>query len=240
MNPKQKLESLLNKEYESENGDLYKIKLLDGMSSEEITEYKKHLPSNYLPKEIEELLKFCIGFDFYGLEAIRFDTYGQFGFEEMFPYSIPLTGDGGGNFWILDIDKKGNWNSVYYVCHDPAVIIKHAENLGQFIEQIEEFILKGNESFLSIVQEQTAIEIWNERIGIMEKNEKDYDFENEQTKFPEAYLIADLTEKPIKTGFSWGKLGANTIVIRPSDKPIWVVEKRIKQGFLSRLFNREK
>ncbi len=236
MTPKQKLESLLNNEYESENGDFYKIELFNGMTNEEIAEYKKQLPNNHLPSEIEELLRFCIGFDFYGLESVRFDTYGHFGFEEMFPNSIPLTGDEFGNFWILDIDQKGNWNSVYYVCHDPAVIIKHSEDLSEFIEQIEEFIKLGNESFLDIIRKQTVIEIWNEKLGIMEKNEKEYDFKNDKINFPEMFLIVDLTNEPIKAGFPWGKSGPNAKIVRPTDKPIWIVEKRVKHSFLSRLF----
>ena len=240
MNPKQKLESILASKYESEDGDLYKVELLDGMTNEEITEYKKQLPNNFLPTEIEELLKFSKGFEFYGLEEVRFDSFGHFGFEEMFPNSIQLAGDGFGNFWILDIDTNGNWNSVYYVCHDPAVIVKHSENLSQFIEHIDEYGKKGNESTLDIIHEQSVMQIWNEKVGIMESNEKDYDFENDQIQLPEMFLIADLTNQPIKTGFPWGKSGANTKIIRPNDKPIWIVEKKVKQGFLSRLFGGKK
>lgn len=206
------------------------------MTSEELTDYKKQLPNNFLPAEIEELLKFSKGFEFFGLEEVRFDSFGHFGFEEMFPNSIQLTGDGFGNFWILDIDTSGNWNSVYYVCHDPAVIVKHSENLSQFIEQIDEYGKKGNESTLDIIHEQTVMKIWTEKVGIMENNEKDYHFENNKIEFPEMYLIADLTDKPIKTGFAWGRSGPNTKIIKPTDKPIWIVEKKVKQGFLSRLF----
>ena len=240
MNPKQKLESILASKYESEDGDLYKVELLDGMTNEEITEYKKQLPNNFLPTEIEELLKFSKGFEFYGLEEVRFDSFGHFGFEEMFPNSIQLAGDGFGNFWILDIDTNGNWNSVYYVCHDPAVIVKHSENLSQFIEHIDEYGKKGNESTLDIIHEQSVMQIWNEKVGIIESNEQDYDFENDQIQLPEMFLIADLTNQPIKTGFPWGKSGANTKIIRPNDKPIWIVEKKVKQGFLSRLFGGKK
>ena len=84
------------------------------------------------------------------------------------------------------------------------------------------------------------MEIWDEKIGIMEKNEKDYDFEKGKIEFPEMFLVADLTDKPIKTGFPWGKSGPNTKIIRPTDDPIWIVEKRVKQGFLSRLFGGKK
>lgn len=234
------LKEMQNTEYESEDGDLYSAVLLDGMSEAEIEEYKAKLPSQYLPKDIEELLMFCRGFEFYGLDEVRFDSYGEFGFEELFPNSIPLAGDGFGNFWLLDIDSKGNWNSVYYVCHDPAVVVKHSENINQFIEHIDELGRFGQESNLDIIHEQVVFNIWQEKFGIMEQNEKDYDFEKTQIDIPEMYLIADLTDKPIKTGFPWGKSGPKTKIIRPNDKPIWIVEKMVKKNFLSKLFKGKK
>ncbi|WP_396146134.1 SMI1/KNR4 family protein [Flavobacterium sp.] len=236
MTPKQQLESILSNQYESEDGDLYKVELLDGMTDSEIENLKYRLPEKNLPNEIEDLLRFSKGFTIYGLEEIRFDSFGHFGFEEMFPKSIQLAGDGFGNFWILDIDSKGNWNSVYYVCHDPSVVVKHSENLTEFIRHVDEFGQKGSDSNLNIIHEKTVMDIWNEKVGIMEKNEKDYDFENGQIELPEIFLVADLTNQPIKTGFPWGKSGPNTKIIRPTDEPIWIVEKRLKQGFLSRLF----
>jgi len=217
MTPKQQLESILYNQYESEDGDLYKVELLDGMAESEIENLKSQLPKNNLPNEIEELLSFSRGFEFYGLEEIRFDAYGHFGFEEIFPNSIQLAGDGFGNFWILDIDSKGNWNSVYYVCHDPAVIVKHSENLVEFIKHVDEFGQKGNQSTLDIIHEKTVMETWSEKVGIMQKNKKDYDFENGQVVLPEMFLVADLTNKPIKSGFIWGKSGSITKIIRPTD-----------------------
>jgi hypothetical protein len=240
MTPKQQLESILFNKYETEDGDLFEIELLDGLTNKEIENLRSQLPQNKLPNEIEELLIFSKGFIFHGLEEIRFDSYGHFGFEEMFPYSIQLAGDCFGNFWILDIDSKGNWNAVYYVCHDPAVIVKHSENLAEFIKHIDEFGQKGNQSNLDIIHEKTVMHIWSEKVGIMEKNKKDYDFENGLVELPERFLVADLTDEPIKTGFPWGKWGSNTKIIRPNDEPIWIVEKRVKQGFLSRVFGRKK
>jgi hypothetical protein len=240
MTTKQQLESILSNQYESEDGDLYKVVLLDGMTDTELENLKGQLPNNSLPNEIEELLRFSAGFEFYGLEEVRFDSFGHFGFEELFPNSIKLAGDRFGNFWILDIDSKGNWNSVYYVCHDPAVIVKHSENLAEFIKHVDEFGLKGNQSNLDIIHEKVVMEIWDEKVGIMEKNKKDYNFENSQVELPEAFFVADLTDKPIKTGFPWGKSGPNPKIIRPTDEPIWIIEKRVKQGFLSRLFGRKK
>lgn len=236
MTPKQQLEAILTHNYQSEDGDSYQIELLAGMTQSEIENFESQLPTNTLPNEIKELLSFSKGFEFYGLEEVRFDTFGHFGFEEMFPNSVQLAGDGFGNFWILDIDSKGNWNSVYFVCHDPAVIVKHSENLVEFIKHVDEFGLKGSQSNLDIIHEKTVKDIWDEKVGIMKQNEKDYSFENGQFELPDMFLVADLTDKPVKTGFPWGKSGPNAKIIRPTDDPIWIVEKRIKKGFLSRLF----
>ena len=144
MTPKQQLESILSNQYESEDGDLYKVELLGGMTDGEIENLKSRLPNNTLPNEFDELLRFSKGFVFYGLEEVRFDAFSHFGFEEMFPNSIQLAGDGFGNFWILDVDSEGGWNSNYYICHDPAVIVKHSENLSEFIKHVDEFGQKGN------------------------------------------------------------------------------------------------
>ena len=238
MNPKQQLKSILNNEYESEDGDLFKIELLNGMSKKDIQEYKKHLPNNSLPSEIEELLEFCKGFEFFGMDEVRFDSFGHFGFEEVFPNSVQLAGDGFGNFWILDIDSKGNWNSVYYVCHDPAVIIKQSENLSEFIEQINEFGISQNDSILEIIHEQVVWDIWSEKLGGMLDDGSNYNLKSSQ--LPESFLIADLNNKPIKTGFSWAISGPKTIIVRPTDDPIWIVENKVKQSFFSRLFGKKK
>lgn len=236
MTTKEQLQSIVPNQYQSEDGELFSAELMKGISDTEINDFKSNLPCNRLPEDIEELLRFSTGFIFQGLEEIRFDTFQHFGFEELFPYSIQLAGDGFGNFWVLDIDSEGNWNCVYYVCHDPAVIVKHSENLGDFIKHVDEFGQKGNRSNLDIIHEKTVIEIWNEKIGIMEKNEQDYDFENGAIELPEIYLVADLSNKPIRTGFAWGKFASGTKIIRPNDKPIWIIEKKLKKSFLSRLF----
>ena len=241
MKPIGKIKSILNNEYESEDGDKYKVELFDGMSDNEIEEFRKNLPKNNLPKEIEELLRFAKGFNFYGLNEIRFDAFREFGFEKVFPNSINLAGDGFGNFWILDIDNNGEWKEIYYVCHDPPAIVKHSNNLSEFIHHVDEFGRLGRESNLDIIHEKIVGDIWTEKISIMEKNETDYEFSQEfMTLLPEMFMIADLSDKPIQTGFNWAKYGVNSKIIRFKDKPIWIMEKKVKQGFLSRLFNRTK
>ena len=108
----EKLKSLLTEQYVTEDGDEYKIELLAGLTDEEINNVAKVVPNGQIPNDIRELLKFASGFEFSGLEEITFNGVGQFGFEEIFPNSVQLAGDGFGNFWILDIDKNGHWGFV--------------------------------------------------------------------------------------------------------------------------------
>ncbi len=49
MTPKQQLESILSNQYESEDGDSYKVELLDGMTDSEIENLKSQRPSSNLP-----------------------------------------------------------------------------------------------------------------------------------------------------------------------------------------------
>ena len=239
MTPKEKLIFIQNNKYEDEDGDIFGINLLSGLTESELKLFAERLPSQKIPTEIRDLLILCKGFTFQPLEEVRFDAFEVFGFEEIFPYSIQLAGDGFGNFWILDIDGQGNWNCVYYVCHDPAVIVKHSENLSDFISHVDEFGFDQINSHLNIIHDRTVFEIYEEKVGILERNDKDYPFEK-SIKVDAPYLIADLKDLPVKSGFRWDISGSRTKILRPSDEPIWVIEKSVKQNLLSRLFNLKK
>lgn len=224
--------------YENEEGDKYSIELLDPMDEEEIDELREQLPGNKISAEIEELLKFTKGFLFDSFDEIRFDTFHYFGFEELFPNSIQLAGDGAGNFWILEIDSKGNWGSVYYVCHDPAVIVKHSQNLQQFLEHVHEFGLDARNSHLNEIHEEIVFQIWENKIGFSEKSIQDLGYNNSDFDLSDEYLIAELEDKNIKSGFSWGIYGSKSKIIRPDDKAIWIIGKVQKKSLFSRLFKK--
>lgn len=233
MTPIEILKSILTEQYVSEDGDEYKVELKEGLTEQEIDEIAKRLPTEKIPNEIRELLKFSRGFEFYGLDEISFDGVGQFGFVEFFPNSVQLAGDGFGNFWILDVDKNGNWGSVYFVCHDPAVIVKHSDNLVQFIEQIDFHGKNVNESNLDIIyeiHEKIVMDIWEEENGFIElenaKKSDDNSLKNFALSLQDNFVIADLRNKPIKSGFAWGKFGFNIEnAKRHETELIWGIEK---------------
>ena len=243
MTPIEKLKSILTEQYVSEDGDEYKVELKEGLTDQQIDDLAKGLPTGQVPNEIRELLKFASGFEFFGLEEVTFDGVGQFGFEEFFPYSVQLAGDGFGNFWILDIDKNGNWGSVFYVCHDPAVIVKHSDNLTQFIEHINDFGKNGNKSNLDVIHEKVVMDIWSNDNGFIElenaRQSNDTTLKNFALSLPDNFVIANLRNKQIKSGFAWGKFGLNINKgKRHETELIWGIEKPIRNGILSKLFGR--
>ena len=244
MTVSEKLKSILTERYVSEDGDEYKVKLLPGLTDQEIDNLAKGVPSGQIPNDIRELLKYTSGFEFSGLEEITFNGIGQFGFEEIFPNSVQLVGDGFGNFWILDIDQNGNWGQVFYVCHDPAVIIKHSDNLSEFIHHIDDFGKNGKSSNLDIIHEKSIMEIWQDDNNFIElenaRQSSDTTLKEFGLSLTDNFVIADLRNKPNKSGFAWGKFGPKIEnAVRHKSELLWALEKPIKKGgFLSKLFGR--
>jgi len=235
MTPTEQLKSILNEQYVSEDGDEYKVELKTALTDLQIDDLAKRLPTGQIPIEIKDLLKFASGFEFFGLEEVTFDGVGQFGFEEFFPNSVQLAGDGFGNFWILHIDKNGKWGNVFYVCHDPAVIVKHSDNLTQFIEHVNDFGKNGNKSNLDIIHEKVVMDIWNKGNGFIElenaRQSSDTTLKNFTLSLPDNFVIADMRTKPNQTGFAWGKFGPNIEKVkRHETELIWGIEKPIMKG----------
>jgi hypothetical protein len=233
----------LTERYTSEDGDEYQVELKDGLTNQQIDELAKRMPTRQIPTEIRELLKFASGFEFFGLEEVTFDGVGQFGFEEFFPNSVQLAGDGFGNFWVLDIDKNGTWGSVFYVCHDPAVIVKHSDNITQFIEHINDFGKNTNKSNLDIIHNKVVMNIWSKENGFIElvnaRQSNDTTLKNFALSLPDNFIIADLRNEEIQSGFAWGKFGPNIDKAkRHETELLWGIEKPIKKGLLSKLFRR--
>lgn len=237
----EQLKSLLNVNYVSEDGDEYKIELLPGLTDHEIDNLAKGLPTGQIPNDVRELLRFTKGFEFYGIDGITFDGVGQFGFENIFPYSVQLGHDGFGNFWILDVDSKGNWGNVFYVCHDPAVVVKHSDSLSEFIKHIDEYGKDIENSNLNIIHEKTVFDIWKNHNGFIElseaRNSNDTTLKTFALTLADNFVVADLRGKSNKSGFAWGKFGPDLDkTIKCESELIWGIEKPEKKGFFSKLF----
>ena len=111
------------------------VTLLPGLSEREIAQFQEQLPGP-LPEEIRQLLLYSAGFDSKPQSirqragSVHFTGHEGFELAEVFARSVPLLPDGCGNFWVVDINpQNGAWGSVFYACHDPAVIVVQARDL---------------------------------------------------------------------------------------------------------------
>ncbi|GAB2457795.1 hypothetical protein GCM10011375_06720 [Hymenobacter qilianensis] len=231
----------------SEDDEEYQVQLLPGLTDEQVRAFAESMPQGRLSADIQELLLFTRGFEFSPLEEILFDAFNQFGLEELFPNSIQLAGDGFGNFWILDINQTGQWGSVFYVCHDPAVIIRQSTDLCEFLRHIQEFGKLGADSWLDQVHGQISSSIWLERKtskgmtrAQVAKVSSDAVVRQFSSTVPADYLIADLrVDSPI-LGFAWDTISADgtSKVRKHTTEPIWAFEPALKRSWLSRWFKK--
>lgn len=101
-----------------EDGAPVGLVTLPGLSAAEIDALEEERGFR-LPGELRELLAHCAGVEG-PLQEIDFTgRLAQFGFEEAFPRSIALAGDGCGSFWGLDASPEG---APVAPCSSPATI----------------------------------------------------------------------------------------------------------------------
>ncbi len=241
MNPIEQLKIMANSSYKDYEGEEFQITLKNGMVKEEIENLKRKSPKNTLSKELEEILFFSRGvkIDNGLLDEIQFDNFEEFGFEELIKFNLTITHDWTGNYWIQEINQKGEWGKIYYVCHDPAVIIKQANNLSEFLSQLHEYFLKGEKSFFSDVYERISFNVYSGKGRLLEQKEalqsKDKKLSEFAERYNEDWFIADLRNAKNGEGFRLEASYKETI--RLEDELIWALKKyksfwtRIKEIF---------
>jgi cell wall assembly regulator SMI1 len=226
MTPLEQLKLIKDERYESEEGRDYGIILKEGLSEDEIDRLAAKLPGSQIPPAIRELLRFTTGFSFLGPDEVNFDDIGQFGFENIFPAAIRLARDAGGNCWIVDVNPEGEWGHVFFVCHDPAVVVKQSEDLTEFIQQLDELGKNREQSTLSVFLDRTALRIHRQDDGFMDiasaRSSADPVLREFAAMLPDHFVVADLRDTPIQTGFAWGKYGPDIDdAVRHEQELLW-------------------
>ncbi|WP_162946591.1 SMI1/KNR4 family protein [Chitinophaga barathri] len=235
MTPLEQLNAMLHEKYQTHQKEEYSVELMPGLSDSEIDNIAKQLRTRNIPEDIRELLQFSSGFLFYGLDAITFDGTRDFDLYNLIPNSIRIAGDGYGNYWVLDVDRNGTWGNVFYVCNDPAVVVKQSENITEFLGQLHEYGKEIKKSSIDVVHEIVVNDIWNRDDGLISRDEARYSEDAELAEFakqlPFNYVIGDLRNKPVGSGFAWGKYGAdNRGIIRFREGYLWGIEKKQPRG----------
>ncbi len=233
------IDQLRTSTFIDEDGETYELDFQEGLTAEELTALSKLFPNHTIDKELIELLSLTRGWEGYGLEQVDFSSIGQFGFLELAPHSVTLGHDGFGNFWILDILDDGSLGHVYYACHDPAVLVKYADDLNSYLQSLLAFYRSPGANYLNEVHDQVVFDIWSSGGKILEKRvfrEENKAFDLFLNEFEgDDWMVADLREAKDKEGFAWGKFGPNNLTRRHPDELIWIIKKK-KKGFFARLF----
>ena len=205
---------------------------MPGLPSIDVAELQKSLPSP-LPDEIIELISYSAGFDISPNRSLRFTGVPGFSFASLLPYSVALLGDGAGNFWAADINPlNGAWGPIFFVNHDPPVIVLQEVNVGSFISQLVAPNETSAEGGFDEVLARAVNRIWRADPWLVSADKArsclDANLSAFVDQLPTNYCIADLRAKEIGSGFAWGRAGADAKVRRAGTALVFAIEQKAR------------
>jgi hypothetical protein len=216
--------------FESEDGDAYTIELRAGLSNEEIAALEARLPC-LIPADVRELLTHCSGFEHGVVDFVDF-TGGDRWFDyETFRLGLPITADGFGNYWVVDLRPESTaWGPIYYASHDPPVILYQSPSLEHFLVELFKFSRPPFKSLIDNVHEDQLFHVWRTNPGVVQQELCLFSSDCELRAFAETldstYQIIDMRNAQIGFGFSWGRYGPKTAVRRHGNSPIFAYQRR--------------
>jgi hypothetical protein len=244
-NTRQMLQAALERALVDKRGKPVELRLLPGLSMEEVEGFARSLPVAP-PDDFCDLLSFCAGFEVGGegpVAEVRFNGIPEYTGPGDFlvPRGVVIAHDWCGNLWIVDLCADGSdWGPIYYCCHDPAVMLVQAATVSQFVEEMLKLWVPPHESLIEEVHEDRLFQVWSKNPGVISREEA-LRSHNTEIRASAAELegncgVVDLRGAPVGMGFSWGRYGAATDVQRYGALPIFAYQKPQKRGIVGRLF----
>ncbi|HYD42873.1 MAG TPA: SMI1/KNR4 family protein [Anaeromyxobacter sp.] len=231
------IQQAAREELVDEEGAPVGLATLPGLSAAEIDELEEERGFR-LPGELRALLVHCSGLEG-PLQEIDFTgRLAQFGFEEAFPRSVGLAGDGSGNHWILDASPEGAPVApVFFACHDPPVVLFQSPSLAAFLSEVFRLRRPPHESLLNAVQDE-LVHVWSETPGavtVAEAARRDPVLQEFAAALDERWRIVDLRAPEVGTGFPWF---LETPIRRHGDHRIFAYARPEKRSLWARIFRR--
>jgi cell wall assembly regulator SMI1 len=229
------LQSALRETLTDADGAPLEIRLLPPLSKDELAQLETEL-GRELPADLRDLLVLCRGFEFSPVGTVDFSGEGM---SVALPFAaIPVLPDGGGNFWILDIEPEYS-GPVMFWCHDPAVMVIQAPTLAEFLQQIVGVGRPGHIDLLTSISKERSRQIWAADPYLVPAAEVRKSTDRDLAAFAEeladSFYVADLRKCEIVSGLSWGR--ADSDVRRFKNKLIFGMEK--KKSLFGKLFRRQ-
>lgn len=216
---------------EDEDGEVDELQLSPALSAAEVEELEERLALR-IPPDVRELLAFSRGFENGPFESVCFSGLpGGFAMEEVFPRALPVAHDGFGNYWFVDLSRQSSdWGPILYLCHDPPVVVFQASTLAHFIEELLRFANPPHASEINDVHEEAADRIWRNNPGAIAANElraaEDVTLRAFAESLPDTFFVVDLRTAVLGEGFSWGRYGPKTRVIRYQQELLFAYEPK--------------
>lgn len=219
-------------ELTDEDGDPAPWELAPGLNEDELRSFEESLPCK-LPDELRELLMFCRGFVGGALKVVDFTGRDiDVEYTPVFPHGLPIASDGFGNFWVVDLQPGARtWGPIYFVCHDPAVILVQSASLESFLAELVKVNVPPYESLIHDVREDALFDVWTKNPGVLSFEDARDGLDADRRAFAlelgRTFQIVDLRRAAVGFGFSWGRYGPNTVVKRHGALPIFAYQQTV-------------
>lgn len=236
------LETARSEDFVDEDDEPIELTLLPGLDSDEVEQLEEELGAP-LPAEIDELVRYARGFEFGPVDTVAFDAGFSFGMENILPRVVPLCGDGFGNFWLVEVQRTGEWGPVYFASHDPPVLAVQAKDMATFIDEVFALGRPDRRSTLDEVHDPALSRILDEdpwgRAAESLHDAGDETLSRFATELAAGDRVYDLRDQVVGSGFAWGAHGPDTETKRCGDELIFAVltpaKKPQRPGFFKRL-----
>jgi hypothetical protein len=221
MTPNQAVDALLSRHYR----DNARARIVPLYDHDSLADVRRRLHS--VPPNIDDLLSRGAGIQI-GYSEVRWDGNLAGAQTDALPVSIPVMEDGLGNFWMVDVDPiKCLWREIYYVSHDPPVIVHQASNFSGFLLQFGDECASENGGLITRVHEGAAREIWAGR-GSCQSSKRlsgspDPLIRQLVEQFGDDSWICDLRSAQPGQGFAWAEGREALTIHRPASEPVFVL-----------------
>lgn len=226
---------------EDRNGNPIHGKLLPGATKADFLEIESLIPGP-IPQHIRDALDTTRGLlpSLHSVDFTGLSLKDMIETADLCPHGWPIAGDEFGNFWVVDLlPNSKDWGPIYYVCHDPPVLVLQAQKFEDFVAQLIAYARKEVDSPIERVHDKLAHRVYHENPNVQSfEDASQLTGDGQLSAFAASlgknYQFIDLRKAKVGDGFSWGRYGPDTEVRRAGEQRIFAYKK--KAGFWQKLF----